>query len=86
MRICNPPQARMLREDMKSLRLRIAKKRKKKEKHPFISLKKQEKQEKYHKMMRKVKKNLAVTGKKSTFAAVIKLLGINMMQNSNHSV
>ena len=85
MRIC-PPQARMLREDMKSLRLRIAKKRKKKEKHPFISLQKQEKQEKYHKMMRKVKKNLAVTGKKSTFAAVIKLLGINMMQNSNHSV
>ena len=37
-------------------------------------------------MMRKVKKNLAVTGKKSTFAAVIKRLGINMMQNSNHSV
>ena len=37
-------------------------------------------------MMRKVKKNLAVTGKKSTFAAVIKLLDINMMQNSNHSV
>ena len=34
------------------------KERKKKEKHPFISLKKQEKQEKYHKMMRKVKKKL----------------------------
>lgn len=76
----------MLRGDMKSQRLREYKKKEKEEKHPFISLKKQEKQEKYHKMMRKVKKNLAVTGKKSTFAAVIKLLGINMMQNSNHSV
>ena len=63
-------------------------KRKEKEgKTPLhLTQKKQEKQEKYHKMMRKVKKNLAVTGKKSTFAAVIKLLGINMMQNSNHSV